>query len=126
MNLKTEEGRKSAIEAIEQSFINSIREIGVELSETAYCTLNDFITVIYYSKKSTFGVNIYSKTSSHEKNKLNIYSTSSFTPTDNETQYWNIIHAASILKNWEDVCHAVNDHCKQYSELIEQIKKENC
>lgn len=121
MSLTTEQGRKKAIEAIEQSFIQSLRDIGVELSDTAYCNLNDFITYVYCSKESNFGVNIMVRPSG---NTISYSASFGFTPNDKE-QYWITIHAASILKNWDKVCETVNEHCKRYSELVNEIQKQN-
>jgi hypothetical protein len=122
MNLKTEQGRKSAIEEIEQSFIKSLREIGVELSDEACCEVRGLSIELSYDKSGWFEVLI--RTNRGEFNTINFGSTGSFTP-ENKEAYWRTIHAASILKNWDKVCQSVNEHCKKYSYLVEQIKKQN-
>lgn len=124
MNLKTEQGRKQAIEEIETSFIKSLREIGVELSDETYCDLSELSLSVYHSKQSTNGIYIKSIHTLNQKNQINFGTSGTFTP-ENKEAYWRIIHAASILKNWEKVCEAVNEHCKRYSDLVEEIKKQN-
>lgn len=120
MNLKTEQGRKSAIEEIETSFINSLREIGVELSEEVSCEVLERSIDLYHLDLSASQITIWVR---HRK-ELNFGSTGSFTP-ENKEAYWRTIHAASILKNWDKVCEAVNEHCKRYSDLVNEIQKQN-
>ena len=122
MNLKTEQGRKSAIEEIETSFIKSLREIGVELSETARCEVSEN-TIGLFSDKDWF-IEVTLRKKRNEQNTINYGNTGSFTPKD-QRAYWRTIHAASILKNWDKVCEAVNEHCKRYSDLVNEIKKQN-
>ena len=124
MNLKTEQGRKSAIEEIETSFIKSLREIGVELSDEAYCDLTELSLSVHQSKQSTDAIYIRSIHTLRQKNQINFGTSGAFTP-ENKEAYWRTIHAASILKNWDKVCEAVNEHCKRYSDLVEEIKKQN-
>lgn len=122
MNLKTEQGRKQAIEEIETSFIQSLREIGVELSETARCEVRENTIGLFYDKD--WFVEVALRKKRNEQNTINYGSTGSFTPKD-QREYWRTIHAASILKNWDKVCEAVNEHCKRYSDLVEEIQKQN-
>ena len=122
-DLKTEQGRKSAIEEIEQSFINSLREIQVELSDEVSVDINDVVVEIYHANTSYSVVTINAK-KTERKNLMNLSSSNSFNP-ENTHSYWRTIHAASILKNWEKVCEAVNEHCKLYSELAEEIYRQN-
>ena len=123
-NLTTEQGRKSAIEKIEQSFINSLREIGVELSEEATCAIMSNCIDLCHQNLGMSQVTIWVKKENYIKNAINFGSSGTFTPEDKEP-YWRTIHAASILKNWDKVCETVNEHCKKYSELEEEIKKQN-
>jgi len=118
-DLKTEQGRKSAIEEIEQSFINSLREIEVELSDQVSVDINDVVVEIYHANTSYSVVTINAK-----KTEMNLSSSNSFNP-ENTHSYWRTIHAASILKNWDKVCEQVNKHCKLYSELAEEIYRQN-
>jgi hypothetical protein len=123
--LKTEQGRKSAIEEIEQSFIKSLREIGVELSEGATCDMLCSSCIdLYHYDLSMSQVTIWAKHKTNPITKINFGSSGSFTPEETAL-YWRTIHAASILKNWGKVCEAVNHHCKLYSELVEEIMKQN-
>lgn len=139
MNLKTEQGRKKAIEEIETSFINSLREIGVELSEDVVCRINSACATIgikplnnptknYPKMVFASEVEIDAKQKDDmfgaRPNKINFCASGSFDNTQRES-YWRTIHAASILKNWEKVCEAVNEHCKRYSDLVNEIKKQN-
>jgi hypothetical protein len=127
-NLTTEQGRKSAIEQIEQSFIKSLREIGVELSEEVICIINE--TSIYLSiksygerRKKGYKTAFSAEVILHIDKVISYGSSGSLTP-ENKESYWRTIHAASILKNWDKVCEQVNIHCKRYSELVEEIKKQ--
>jgi hypothetical protein len=123
-NLTTEQGRKSAIEEIEQSFINSLREIGVELSDKATCDIMSNCIDLCHQNLGMSQVTIWVKKENYVKNAINFGSSGSFTP-ENKESFWRTIHAASILKNWEKVCESVNEHCKLYSELANEIMKQN-
>lgn len=129
MNLKTEQGRKSAIEEIETSFIQSIREIGVELSEDVYCAT--YTQAIQIALKATgerkdngFKTAFASEILLYKDKGMDFGSSGAITP-ENKEAYWRTIHAASILKNWDKVCEAVNEHCKRYSDLVNEIQKQN-
>lgn len=129
MNLKTEQGRKQAIEEIENSFINSLREIGVELSNEVYCAV--YTKAIQIALKATgerknngFKTAFASEILLYKNQGMAFGSSGALTPKNKEA-YWRTIHAASILKNWEKVCEAVNEHCQRYSELVNQINKQN-
>jgi hypothetical protein len=122
-NLKTEQGRKSAIEEIEKGFIKSLRQIGVELSNEVTVDINDVVVEVYHDNAS-FSVVIINAKRAGRENSINLASSSSFAP-ENKEPYWRTIHAASILKNWDKVCESVNHHCKLYSELVEEIKNQN-
>jgi hypothetical protein len=123
-NLTTEQGRKSAIEEIEQSFINSLREIGVEISDEATCDIVSNCIDLFHQNLGMSQVTIWVKKENYVKNAINFGSSGSFT-LEETALYWRTIHAASILKNWEKVCESVNHHCKMYSELVEEIYKQN-
>jgi hypothetical protein len=138
-NLTTEQGRKSAIEQIEQSFINSLRDIGVELSEEVVCSIHSSCITIgikpltkpikNYPKMcfaSEVGIDVKQDDDMFgaRPNKINFCTSGSFDNTQREG-YWRTIHAASILKNWEKVCETVNEHCKMYSELAQEIYRQN-
>ena len=118
-DLKTEQGRKSAIEEIEQSFIKSLRKIGVELSDYVCVQMSNHGVYIQSNPSSFLEVTIYIN-----ECRINFGSSGSFTPGNKEA-YWRTIHAASVLKNWDKVCEAVNEHCKMYSELVEEINKQS-
>ena len=123
-DLKTKQGRKSAIEEIEKEFIKSLREIGVELSDEATCDIMSNCIDLCYKNLGMSQVTIWAKKENYIKNAINFGSSGSFYP-ENKESFWRTIHAASILKNWEKVCESVNKHCKKYSELVEEIKKQN-
>lgn len=65
---------------------------------------------------------------SYRVNEMNLGSSGRFSPSKKES-YWRIIHAASLLQNWDSACHIINKHCKLYTNLKKQIfelnKKEN-
>jgi hypothetical protein len=138
-NLTTEEGRKQALKEIENSFLASLKANGVELSDNAVCALNGSgITIgvsatgLYAEKghKMAFAseIELYAKRhyydSDYQENQINFGSSGSFTPNDKES-YWRIIHAASVLKNWNVVSDIVNTHCKMYNDLAKEIYEIN-
>ena len=138
MNLKTEQGRKSAIEEIETSFIQSLREIGVDLSDEAVINVRESmitlgikaigsekergILIAFASEVDLYA--IQKKEFTKRQNQISFVSSGSFDNTQREG-YWRTIHAASILKNWEKVCESVNQHCQRYSDLVKEINKLN-
>jgi molybdopterin converting factor small subunit len=137
-DLNTEQGRKAAIEEIEQSFIKSLREIGGELSEDTVVNVRESMITIGLKAIGTESergmmvafaseVDLYAKKQGilgERKNQISFGSIGSFDNTQREA-YWRTIHAASILKNWGKVCETVNEHCKRYSELEEEINKQS-
>jgi hypothetical protein len=60
-DLKTEQGRKSAIEQIEQSFIKSLREIGVELSDEVTVDIMSNCIDLCYKNLGMSQVTIWAK-----------------------------------------------------------------
>lgn len=129
MNLKTKQGRKAAIEEIETSFITSLREIGVELSDNVYCAV--YTKAIQIALKATgerkdngFKTAFASEILLYKNEGMALGSSGAITP-ENKEAYWRTIHAASILKNWEKVCESVNQHCQRYSDLVNEIQKQN-
>jgi hypothetical protein len=138
-DLKTEYGRLMAILEIENSFMSSLRKIGIELSEDANCNVHDRSIKLGLMKKSTESrkgffikdsssvdliANFTGKIGYLYENKINFGTSGAFTSNDKEN-YWRIIHAASILKNWDAVSEIVNNHCKMYSALCEEIINQN-
>jgi hypothetical protein len=140
-NLKTKEDRQEAIKQIENSFIKAMKENNIELSDDAVCRINSNSIVLGISAVDKYGeknyqiafasdIELYAINYDDElglgikENKINIGSYGSFTPKDRES-YWRIIHAASILKNWDIVSEIVNTYCKMYSDLCKKIFEVN-
>jgi len=129
-NLKTKEDRQEAIKQIERSFLNELRNIGVELSDDAVCRINQnsieigISAIGKYAEKGyqmafASAIELYAKRYDNElgfgrkENEINFGSSGSFNPSERES-YWRTIHAASVLKNWAIVSEIVNIHCKMY------------
>jgi len=51
-----------------------------------------------------------------KKYEISLGSSDCFTPEVKES-YWRIVHATSILKNWDIACDIINTHCKMYADL---------
>ena len=128
-DLTTSKGRNKEVNIICEDFLTSLRTNGFEISDEAICNVND-TTVILGIKNSegtiAFGSDIKLYKSQDfsffegKENEISISSCGSFTPTVIES-YWKIIHSASLLKNWEVCCTIVNNSCKRYNDLIQEI-----
>jgi len=128
MNLTTPEGRQAAINALNKSVIEELRNVGVELEEEAVAELREkSVTIGIYKKKDSIilssDVKIYL---GHNKDAgIKVPAAWSFNPTSDPAQYWRTIHAASLLKNWDAVVEVVSAHCLKYGELMLCIQKLN-
>jgi hypothetical protein len=133
-NLQTEAGRLAAIKNLEVSFIRGLREISNEIADDAVCKISsDRVELGIYAtgrnKEIIMQIDYVSCITVYEgnnkiNNEINFGSSGCFTP-DNKESYWRTIHAAAVLKNWDEVCVLVNEHCEAYRELLEEIKKVN-
>lgn len=136
-NLKTKEDRQEAIKQIESSFLNTMKDNGIEISDDAVCRINQnsielgISAIGKYAEKGyqmafASAIELYSKSYDDElcfgrkENEINFGSSGSFNPSERES-YWRTIHAASVLKNWAVVSEIVNTHCKMYSALSKKI-----
>jgi hypothetical protein len=119
-NLKTAKGREEAIRKIENEYIDELRNNGFELHQ--------YLTCYMFTDRIAFGVknkviNVYLRTN----NKLDIVdaeiniSTGSLINLTDEPNYWKIMHAATILKNWDKFLEITNKYHKQYLELLDKI-----
>lgn len=125
--MKTQENRKEAIKEIESNFLRKMKVSGIEISDDAYCIVNEnSIEIgIFEDTKINFSscIELYAQTYNEHigfgrrENEINFGTSGSFNP-DKKGSYWRTIHAASILKNWETVCKITNHFCKMYSNLI--------
>jgi hypothetical protein len=127
MNLKTPEGRHAAINALNKSVIEELRNAGVELEETAVARVDyNVIDIGIYKNPIQMifasDVTIYRR---DEETRLVVGAGGSFNPTSDPAQYWRTIHAASLLKNWPAVVEVVSAHCQKYRELMDRIREEN-
>ena len=127
MNLTTLEGRNAAINALNESVIEELRNVGVELEETAVGKLGHqgiYIATYNSDNKTNFGsgITIYDV---NEDASIEVPAGRCFNPTSDPAQYWRTIHAASLLKNWDAVVEVVSDHCEKYRELMDRIREEN-
>jgi hypothetical protein len=119
-NLKTAKGREEAIRKIENEYIDELRSNNFELHQ--YLTCYMFTDRIAFEFKNKV-INVYLITN----NKLDIVdaginiSTGSLINQTDESNYWKVIHAATILKNWEKFIEITNKYHKQYLELLNKI-----
>ena len=138
-NLKTKEGRQSALENINKSFIKSLRDKGLEICDTAVCMVGDRsieLGIEPDAESKAKGckiirgsiVEIYAKDtnsiSDREKTKINFATSGCFEPSE-IIPYWRTIHAASILKNWAVVSDIVQSHCQMYRDLLNKVSTVN-
>jgi hypothetical protein len=133
MDLSIKENRIKAIEEIQKSFISELVSKGIELSPNAICRISGFSIEIGCVEQNSIkdtdffysSIELYSAIGdavwSINENKINFGSSGSFTPKD-KSSYWRIIHAASIIKNWDICCELVNRHCLMYIELMKKIE----
>ena len=136
-NLKTKEDRQEAIKQIESSFLTTMKDNGLELSDDAVCRINQnsielgISAIGKYAEKGyqmvfASDIELYAKSYDDElgfgrkESEINFGSSGSFNPSEMES-YWRTIHAASVLKNWQVVSEIVNTHCKMYSDLSKKI-----
>lgn len=137
--LKTKEDRQEAIKQIEISFLTTIKDNGIELSDDAVCRINQnsielgISAIGKYAEKGyqmalASDIELYAKIYDDDlgfgrkENEINFGSSGSFNPSEREG-YWRTIHAASVLKNWTVVSEIVNTHCKMYSDLINCVRQ---
>jgi hypothetical protein len=135
--MKTKEDRQEAIKQIEISFLTTMKDNGLELSDDAVCRINQnsielgISAIGKYAEKGYLiafasAIELYPKSYDDElgfgrkENEINFGSSGSFNPSERES-YWRTIHAASILKNWAVVSEIVNTHCKMYFDLCNKI-----
>lgn len=131
-DLTTEEGRVSALVNLNKQCEMAFRNAGVELSFDCLFGISENLIEISIrntdpNKKAmvAFGseVQINNKKDNILGKRDYGFSTSSIpncTP-DDKISYWRIIHAASILKNWEVVTGLVSEYCEKSKELSNLI-----
>jgi hypothetical protein len=135
-NLKTEEGRIKAIEKIQISYIEDLIKNNFDFHKFTICEMYDdrFIFGIKYFNKEDENktirglssiIQVYLKTNNEinlgNKDILMNFSIScSFNPLSKEN-YWKVIHAATILKNWEKFIEITNKYHKKHLELLDKI-----
>lgn len=124
-NLKTQKGREKEFSKLENSFLNTLRDKGLEIYEKASVEISaTMISIGVESDRpdyihmfaSDITIYIFPKKSI----ELNFGSSGSFTP-ENKASYWRTIHAATILKNWEIVQSVVSEYSDKYFELRDEI-----
>lgn len=131
--MKKEELLKE-IEKIENFFLNSMREKGVELSDDAVCYIRENsielgISADEYQKEKGIKIAFASDVTLYARlydrdNEINYGSSGCFTPLKRES-YWRTIHAASILKNWDVVSQIINECCEIFRNLMKRNFEEN-
>lgn len=134
-DLTTQEGRTSEINAIENSFLITLRGNSFEVCPNAVCRVNrnsielgiaetgahmdKGYKVAFASEISLYAAepdSIFGR----KENEINFGSSGTFDTSVPES-YWRTIHAASFLKNWAMACEIVNTHCKMYADLEKEI-----
>lgn len=128
MNLKTEKGRRLAISEIEKSFVNELIANGVELAGNVRCSFKDKRVDLFFVKNGSRcgNISVYIKDVEFgwKKNEMQFVISYAFSPANN-IPYLQTLQAASLLKNWKQVCNIVNDHCARYSNLRKKIVEFN-
>ena len=119
----------SKIRKLRINFLDELRKTGVELSENADCRIYERSVSIFISNENgtvdgSSKICIYARVDSFlgfksRKNSLLIGSNGAFSPSETGS-YWRVIHAASILKNWDSVCEIVNKYCRKHEELLKR------
>ena len=93
----------------EKQLLNELKEAGFKFSDKTVLSLHCTHLAIAISKNSetermlfASDINIYFRDTSEENRdvKIGVASSHSFSPK-NMASYWRIIHAATILKNWD-------------------------
>jgi hypothetical protein len=127
MTLTTPEGRHAAINALNESVIEELRNVGVELEKTAVARVEATVIDIGLYKSHDLMISASMVTIYHrnDKTRIEVPSGAAFNPKLNPAQYWRTIHAASLLKNWSAVVEVVSAHCQKYRELMDRIREEN-
>lgn len=123
-DLKTQEGRKNVVIEVENSFIESLRNLGVELHENAVCSiLGNKISIAILNEKGIweFVSDVDLRINRDGICTINFGSSGEFSPKV-AASYWRTIHAASILKNWDDVFIMVKAFCLTMSKLQSKIR----
>lgn len=119
-NLKTKEGRIRDIDELTSNCRTAFVKAGIEFSVESKVEIYKnalFISLTNYSRD----ISLYS---GNIDITINIGCSGEFNP-QNKIAYWRAITTASILKNWDVVCRIVNDYCMKYTELCQEIDKQN-
>lgn len=127
------ESLSNQIQNLEKQFIKELKQLELELSNDVVCSISQTRIEVGIAAspewkergwKMAFGSNIdlYAQIDtddiSHWRNEMSISSLGQF-HKDHQECYWRVIHAASILKNWDDVFDLVNKYCNRYIEIRE-------
>lgn len=129
-NLKTTEGRKAAVKALEENFIKAFIAAGIELCKQTVARIgrDTIYFYVYFNEDSGGEITFHSNNDCGvlrpRENSINFGCSGEFTPA-NKFSYWRTIHAASILKNWDAACAVVNEYCKKYVELEKEMDDAN-
>ena len=133
-DLKTIEGINAEVKKIEDSFLLTLRSNLFEICPNAVCKIGHNVIQLGIAESdlsyrargykmasySNIDLFAYDRTTRYPGNKINCGLSEPFDPTIAES-YWRIIHAATMLKNWELMCVIVNDHCMMYSDLAKEV-----
>lgn len=130
-DLTTKEGRIAEIEKLENSFLMALKNSGFDIAPDAVCRISkNSIQLgiaatgahVYKGFKIAFAsdIQLYAcepdNILGRKDNEISLGSSDCFTPEVKES-YWRIVHATSILKNWDIACDIINTHCKMYADL---------
>lgn len=132
-NLQTKEGRIEATEKINSDCLSELKSIGIELCEDAMIQVSENTATLSVKeidpKSPYFGwaafaseISIYIRSGFFDNGipEINFGSSGSFDPS-NKSSYWRTIHAASLLKNWDNSIPVIKKYCDQYKNLSEEI-----
>jgi hypothetical protein len=132
-NLKKESERIKAIRSIGVDFLEQLRAAGIELAPNVGFEVSDWGVNLFLIDKedkrvfaSQIDIQAYRETIlGIDKNQISIGGSGAFTPDSSPACYWRTIHAASILKNWEEACRIINNECRTFDALRSAIREEN-
>lgn len=137
MDLSRVENRKNFIENLENEFIETLRKLGLNISEKAVCIIgeNDIELGVCYNDEGRYRDFASEITLTNERKmfgddirpfEINFGSSGAFNPSSSKASYWRTIHASEVLQNWDDVCKLVAKFCNEITKLreIPVIKEE--
>lgn len=122
MDLTKVENRKSFIKECEISLINELKSNRINLSERAVANIYMWRVEIgvNYQSREDFDMDFASEITIYideEKPTITYGTSGSFNPLEKDASYWRTIHAAEIIKNWNDAIAIIKEWWAEVSKL---------